>query len=298
MGAISAFAYPAYRVAERAACVLPDPLVPAVAGVAGRVAVATMPARRRMVARHQERVRGRLSPRERRRAVRATFTSYAAYWLDTFRLCRIGGGDLAGRLDADGLEHLDEALAAGRGAILATPHFGSWDLGGAWLAHRGYPLVAVVERLPSPRLLDWFRTVRRRVGMEVVVRGPDVWDELEATLAANRVAVLVSDRDLSGRGVGVELFGERTTLPAGPARLARRCGAPLLPVAVYATGGGRHRGVVRPPVPVPRTDDDRADAAVVAQRLAVELEGLIRPAPEHWHLLQPNWPSDREGHGA
>jgi phosphatidylinositol dimannoside acyltransferase len=150
-----------------------------------------------------------------------------------------------------------------------------------------------VERIEPPELLDWFRAVRRRLGMEVIVRGPDVWDELEAAVGGNKVAVLVCDRDLSGRGAEVEFFGEETTLPTGPAKLALRCGAPLLPVAVYARDAWCHRGVVRPPVVPSRTGDERADVARTTQALANELEALIGPAPEQWHLLQPNWPSDR-----
>jgi phosphatidylinositol dimannoside acyltransferase len=117
--------------------------------------------------------------------------------------------------------------------------------GGAWLAGRGYPLVTVVERLRPRRLLEWFLEVRRRHGITVLVRGPGVRDQLVAALERNEVVVLVCDRDLGGRGVIVEFFGERTTLPPGPARLARQCGAPLIPVAIYHIGDGQHRGVAR-----------------------------------------------------
>jgi phosphatidylinositol dimannoside acyltransferase len=292
MGTID-LAYPAYRLGERVACALPACLVPAVTWVGGAIAASLMRGRRRMVARHLRRVRGpSLQGRALRRAVRTTFRSYAAYWLDLFRLCRLDPHHLDARIDADGLEHLDAALAEGRGGIIATPHLGSWDLGGAWLAGRGYPLVAVVERLGSARLLEWFLEVRRRIGIEVVIRGTDVWDRLEEALGRNRLVVLVCDRDLSGRGVPVELFGEGTTIPAGPAKLARRCGAPVLPVGIYATGGGRHRGVVHPALRPERTADEEADGARLSQQLADELEVLIRRAPEQWHLLQPNWPSD------
>ena len=103
---------------------------------------------------------------------------------------------------------------------------------------------------------------------------------------------LLCDRDIEGDGVEVEFFGERTTLPGGPATLALRTGATLLPVAVYFRPGRDHLGVVRPPVPVEREGRLRDDIARITQVLARELEALIRAAPEQWHLLQPNWPSD------
>ena len=105
---------------------------------------------------------------------------------------------------------------------------------------------------------------------------------------------LLSDRDLTGDGVEVEFFGERTTLPAGPATLALRTGAALLPVAVYFTEGRGHKGMVRPPLDITREGRLREDIARITQALAYEFEDLIRVAPEQWHLLQPNWPSDRE----
>jgi phosphatidylinositol dimannoside acyltransferase len=262
--------------------------------VASTVAAAGMPRRRRMVARHLQRVAGRpLRGPERRRAVRASFRSYARYWLDTFQLAGLDHDELDARVDAiDLLPILDTAMAAGRGAVLVTPHFGSWDLGGAWLASRGYPLITVVERLRPRRLLEWFLELRHRIGITVLVRGPSVRHQLAAALERNEVVVLVCDRDLSGRGVTVEFFGERTTLPAGPARLARQCGAPLIPVAIHHVGNGRHRGIARTAVPVQHSDDQRDDIAVTTQRLAQELEALVRTDPEQWHLMVPNWPSD------
>ena len=91
----------------------------------------------------------------------------------------------------------------------------------------------------------------------------------------------------------VEFFGEETTLPGGPALLALRSGAPLLPTAVYFEGR-RRRGIIGPPLDTTRRGKLRDDVARITQDIAVELEALIRRAPEQWHLLQPNWPSDRE----
>ena len=232
MKVLTSLTYVAFRAGERLACVLPPRAVPWVARVGGAVAVAVMPGRRRMVARHLRRVhaaqfgqgdQGHLEGRALSRSVRATFRSYASYWLDTFRMCRLDPVALDATVEGRGLELVDRALQNGRGAVLATAHLGSWDLGGAWLAGRGYPLTAVVERLRPPRLLNWFVDVRRRLGMEVIVRGPDVWERLEQALQSNHLVVLVSDRDLGGRGVAVRFFGEETTLP----RRARPVGSPV-----------------------------------------------------------------------
>src|SRR3546814_13081967 len=94
-------------------------------------------------------------------------------------------------------------------------------------------------------------------------------------------------------GVGVGFCGGRTPLPGGPATVSWRTGAPVLPTAIYVDGPHRRRGVGLPPIDTSRHGKLRDDVQRVTQDLAQALEDLIRRAPEQWHLLQPNWPSDR-----
>lgn len=237
-----------------------------------------------MVERHMARV-GRPG------AAREVFRSYARYWLESFRLADISADELAAGLVADGIEHLDAAVAAGTGVIMALPHLGGWDFGGAWFAAQGYKATVVVEPLEPPELFEWFARFRSQLGVDVVPLGPAAGGALLRVLREGGIVGLVCDRDIGGTGVEVEFFGERTTLPSGPATLALRTGAAVLPTAVYFEGG-RHRGVIRPPLDTARTGSFREDVARVTQALAHELEAFIRRAPEQWHLLQPNWPSD------
>ena len=124
--------------------------------------------------------------------------------------------------------------------------------------------------------------------------GAEAGGVLLRTLRDGGLVGLLCDRDIVGNGVEVEFFGERTTLPAGPATLALRTGAALLPAAVYGGPGRRyHTGVILPPVETVRTGRLRADVARVTQQVAHDLETLIRRAPDQWYLFQPNWPSDR-----
>ncbi len=194
----------------------------------------------------------------------------------------------------EGVGHVEQGLVTGKGVIMALPHLGGWDFGGAWFASAGYPATVVVEQLEPPELFEWFAAMRRDLGLTVVPHGPKAGTAVLGALKRNELVGLVCDRDLERTGVEVEFFGERTTLPAGPATLALRTGAVLLPTAVYFQGSGHH-GIVRPPIAVERSGDGlRADVARITQVLAGELEALIRRAPEQWHLLQPNWPSDYE----
>ena len=251
-----------------------------------------------MLGRHLRRVYGgHLDGRDLDRAVARAFESYGRYWLEAFRLARETPDTLRDRLEVEGLEHVDAALSGGRGVIIAVPHLGNWDLGGAWFAAQGYRPATVMEPIEPPALFEWFMSLRQALGMEMVALGPHAGSAMLRVLREGRMVGLICDRDLGGRGIEVEFFGERTTLPSGPATLALRSGAPILAAAAYFGTGRRHLCIVRPPVSTERRGSVREDSIRITQDVARELEVLIRRAPDQWHLLQPNWPSDFEAAG-
>ncbi len=257
--------------------------------LARRLAAAAVPfvGNRQMVARHQQRAASvLLDQRAVDKAVRGAFASYGRYWMESLRVPSMDPVRIAAGLSIQGLAHLEAARAAGRGAILAIPHLGGWEVGGAWFVRRGFPLTVVVEPLEPPELFEWFVNLRESFGFTVVPLGVRAGTAVVRALRANQIVGLLSDRDIGGGGVEVEFFGERTTLPGGPATLARRMKSPLHPTAIFFHGRGHHV-IIRPAVSLEGTVAD------VTQRMAIELEGLIRRAPEQWHLFQPNWPSDR-----
>ncbi len=221
------------------------------------------------------------------------FDSYARYYMESFRLPTMPVRTVARGFAAEGFDHVIASHAAGKGTILALPHLGGWEWAGRWMVDQGYPLTVVVEALDPPELFEWFADLRQDIGMKIIPTGPDAGPTVIKALRDNDVVCLLCDRDLDRNGVDVEFFGERTTLPAGPATLALRTGAALLPVGVYYTDEyNGHLAIVRPPVSTERRGRLRDDVARITQSLAHELEFLIRRAPEQWHLFQPNWPSD------
>jgi phosphatidylinositol dimannoside acyltransferase len=287
------FVTPAYRAAATIAQIAPGRVV----DIAGPELAALMAERdserRRMVERHQRRVDPSLRGAALRRRVREVYRSYGRYYAESFRLPRIAPAEIDARFRYVGYEHVERARDAGQGVLLVLPHLGSWEWSGYWLTRVAeVPMTAVVERIDPPALFDWFVSYRESIGMHIVPLGPEAGRSVVAAIKQRHVVGLLSDRDIGGGGVEVTFFGERTTLPSGPAVLALRTGAPLLPTATYDRPGGQHEGVVRPPIPVERSGRFRADVARVTQAIADELEVLIRAAPEQWHLMQPNWPSD------
>jgi len=287
-----------FKTGSALARVLPPIVVDGLARAAGVGAARVSPERRAQVERNLRRVYGPdFGGAALRRAVNDTFESYARYWAESFRLPGTSAAVLDAGMEQEGLEHLDEAIERGRGAVLAIPHLGGWEWAGFWYAEvRKQPITVVVEMLEPREVFDWFVGLRRSFGMNVVPLGPQAGGEVIRALKANHIVCLLCDRDIGGGGVEVEFFGERTRLPGGPATLALRTGATLLPTAAYFKGRG-HLGVCRPPIPVEREGKLRDDVTRITQVVANELEALIRAAPEQWHLMQPNWPSDYEAAG-
>ena len=274
---------------------LPESVTGPAATLVGSALTAGRRQSRASYARHIRRVLGtRLSDAEVRTWTRRAFLNYARYWLEGARLPGIDSSVIASRMSIEsGYEHLTAGMAAGKGVILALPHLGRWEWGGAWLALQGFPMTAVAEPVEPPQLYDWFVDQRQALGLTIVQLGPEASGVLLRTLRGGGLVGLLCDRDIVGNGVEVEFFGERTTLPAGPATLALRTGAVLLPTAVYGGPGRHHTAVILPPVPTVRTGRLRADVTRITQQVAHDLETLIRRAPDQWYLFQPNWPSDR-----
>jgi lauroyl/myristoyl acyltransferase len=193
----------------------------------------------------------------------------------------------------DGLHHLRASKAAGHGTILALPHIGSWEYGGAFLATQELPMTAVAERIEPPELFDFFVAQRAAMGLTIVPLDRHAGGALLATLRDGGLVGLLCDRDIEGTGIEVDFFGERTTMPAGAATLALRTGATLCTGAVYSGPGRDHRAIVEPPLDTTRSKSLRADVARLTQDIANRLEGLIRRAPDQWHVFQPLWLADR-----
>jgi KDO2-lipid IV(A) lauroyltransferase len=246
-----------------------------------------------LVTRHLERI---LGPHEDvTRRARRMFASYGRYWAEVFWVRPRRKDGILRDATVAGVEHVRAAEAAGKGIVLALPHLGNWEAAGAKAEEIGIPVLAVAESLPNERITQWFVGVRNQMGIDVALtgKGHRVTAELLQRLRDGGTIALLADRDLTGRGVEVEFFGERTTVPAGPVALADRTGAVLLPVGCYFDDGPGHAFVVRPPLQLPTEGTREERVAAGAQLLARELEAIIREHPEQWHLFQANWPSDR-----
>lgn len=218
---------------------------------------------------------------------RAALRSYARYWLEVFRLPVTPTSVVLGGMHTIGEQIARGAVASGRGVVFALPHSGNWDHAGAWFAATGVPFTTVAERLEPESLYDRFLEFRASLGMEVLPltggkRPP--FEVLTERLSAGGAVCLLADRDLTPRGVDVEFFGATARMPAGPATLALKTGAALIPVHLAFRPDG-WQVTFYPEVP-------HTDVPAMTQELADRFASGIRQHPADWHMLQRLWLAD------
>jgi lauroyl/myristoyl acyltransferase len=219
--------------------------------------------------------------REVSRVARRAFQNYGRMLTDFLLLGSLGREELMQRMSIDGREYLDAALATGRGAIMAVPHMGSWDMAGSYGGALGYPIAAVAERFPGS-LNDAVVRTRQRFGLNVIALGRSAVRAITQALQANAIVALLCDLE-QGPGVAVRFFGRRAIVPGGPAAIALKTGATLLPACQYATSPGHHH--VHLDAPLTWAPGETKEGLM--QRVVTRFEDFIRERPDQWYAFRP-----------
>lgn len=283
--------YWGYRIAEWLAMSLPERTGRRVFETLGRVAHRRLHGARATVAANQARVLG-AEPSDARvdHATREAFELYARFWFDAFRIRTMPEKEFNERIVVFGVENIDRALEAGKGCVCALPHMGNWDAAGHWFGANGYRIAAVAEELRPPRLYELFLRHREELGMRIVglTKEGHVGQQLKQLLSENWMVALVADRDLTGRGTEVEMFGATRRVPAGPALLSLSSGAPLVVCPVYTRDDGWEVRIEEP-LEIERTGVIREDVAALSRLMAERFERAIAAKPTDWHMFQPAW---------
>ncbi|MFF3690252.1 phosphatidylinositol mannoside acyltransferase [Streptomyces sp. NPDC002187] len=227
---------------------------------------------------------------------KAGMRSYMRYWMESFRLPTWSQERAAQSFSAKDVHHLTDALASGKGVVVALPHLANWDVAGIWVTRAlGVPFTTVAERLKPETLYDRFVAYRESLGMEVLPHsGGSAFGTLARRLRDGGLVCLVADRDLSASGVEVKFFGDTARMPAGPALLAQQTGALLVPVTLWYDESPVMKGRIHPPVEVPETGTRAEKTSSMTQALADAFATGIADHPEDWHMLQRLWLDDLE----
>ncbi|MCJ7653661.1 MAG: phosphatidylinositol mannoside acyltransferase [Actinobacteria bacterium] len=287
--------YYLFAAAEKLIDKVPVRLVRALARAGALIYYFAFPRKRYLVERNMRRALGEAaSDREVKSTARRAYRYYADYWVDILWLPTCSRQYVLDRFGRINEDLLTKAVAEGKGVIVVLPHYGSWEAGAVYLSSLS-PFAAVAEVLKPPELFDLFVKLRAGVGIKIFPydHSRETRDEMVSSLRQGTMLALLCDRDLKGSGVEVEFFGERTTLPPGPASLALRSGSPIICVNVRNMDDGTWVGHATEPIYVRDSGDRDQVIQGAMQEVARSLEGLIREDPAQWHMFMPAWPSDR-----
>jgi lauroyl/myristoyl acyltransferase len=224
-----------------------------------------------------------------RREVLAVFRSGVVNYWDTLAISGLGPAEVVHLVSIEGLEHLDAALAAGRGAILVGAHLSSVGLAAQALPARGYPMLGLLEPTRPPEVFEFFARQRRALGARLLPLSAGALRELFVALRRGQIVALVTDRDVTGTGPVIDFFGQPTRFPEGAAVLSVRTGAPILPAYAVRRPDGTFQAWIEPPLPVPAGEPKTA-ARELTHAVARRLEYHIANQPEQWTVFQRRWP--------
>lgn len=190
-----------------------------------------------------------------------------------------------------GREHLEAALAKGKGAIALSAHLGNFFLVGTRLAIEGYPTYVLVnpprngsfrELLVQYRLKVWQRTIHSRPRRQA-------FDELLRVLRQNELAIVIADEYRSGNGIYVPFFGRTVLARRGPATLALRTGAAVVPIYLIRDPSGRLTLMIEPEIKLFRSENVQADIKENTLRITQWLERVVRSYPDQWNWMNIHW---------
>lgn len=278
-----------YRVAEWALGHLPPRLAWTVGGWIAQAGYVLWPRKRRWVNRNFAHVLGTGpdDPQVRRLAL-AAYRNYARYLVELMRLSSLPYEEAARQVDPHGLDTFEEIRARSNGLIFVVAHVGNNEAIAAGLARKGWPVNVVADDSSFPELFDYLRRQREAWGVRLIP-----WRNLRdvyKVLRRGEMLGLLVDWGYRPDGIPVRLFDAWTTLPAGPAVLAARSGATILPITVRRHPDGRF--FVTHDQPITVASADRAALAAATQQIADALERTIAAAPEQWYSFKPIWPDE------
>lgn len=202
------------------------------------------------------------------------------------------------QVQVEGLEYLEAAYAEGKGVIMATGHYGNWELLGATVALHGYPMLSITRKQNNSHMDKAINEFREMVGQQVTYnRGKHGLLAISRMLKEKNLLGVLFDQDTNDEGVELDLFGKRSVIPMGAAALSRIYGSPILPIFMHNNDDGTCCAKIYPPLYTQKTGDKQRDFYQVTRKLVDILEMEIINHPEMWFWVHDRWKDGRQRFG-
>lgn len=217
-----------------------------------------------------------------------TYQNFAKMIFDYMRYPVMAKADVLNMCEMENPEHFDWILENGKGGVLISGHFGSWELMGAYIAQCGYPISFLVGKQKNSRVNNVMNENRAMMGIGIIQMGMAVRGVIKA-LRNNEMIALLSDQDARKDGVFVDFMGRKASTPQGPAVFAIKTGAPILFACSVRQPNGRHRIISTVFRFEHLKDLTLNNIQEVTQAYTSALEKMIRKYPDHWFWMHKRW---------
>jgi lauroyl/myristoyl acyltransferase len=217
------------------------------------------------------------------------FRNHAKAYADLMQLPTMSVQTMRPLLKVDGLEHLEEARAIGKGVLVVSCHMGSYEVVSAIWSATLTPVSFFAEELEPRALFEWYRDTRARLGISVLTLDHGGIRKVLQALHEKEMVITAIDRDITGTGHPMPFFGRLAPIPLGPAAIALRLGTPLFPVCVYRLPDDTYKAEGAPLVFAKDTGNPKADQVEATQRVLSQIETFIRRHPDQWHVPHRIW---------
>jgi len=222
------------------------------------------------------------------RLAKGSLRNYFRYLADFVCLPAVKPEDIKKRVIFQGWDNLEGALGEGKGAILVSLHQGNWDLSGAAIALRNYPLNVVAESFPSAKLNEFVQRRRREKGMKVIPMEHGVGRMVQA-LRRNELLALLIDIPGADKGVAVNFFDAITQVPRGAATLALKTDAKVIPTSLVRLPDNTFVAFIGQYIPFQPSGDLKKDIQALTQSIMSSLEKFVRQYPDQWYMFRRMW---------
>ncbi|MBD3401707.1 hypothetical protein GF420_02340 [candidate division GN15 bacterium] len=263
-------------------------------GAAGRLVGLLLSSRRRIAHDNLRRALGdTLTEAERQRIVKNVFASIGRTFFEVARFPRLTPENVQQTVVRHGFDAFDQALEAGRGAILVVPHFGNWELSAATVALSGYPIDVLVTTQHNPLVDRMMTELRTSTGVGVIRLGSAARQAYKA-LKNNRVIGIAADQHAPAGELVLDFFGRPASVAKGPARFAIRAGAPILPYVILRERYDRHVMLPGEPIYPPESGDEETNIRRMTEQFLRYFEERIREYPDQWMWTHRRWKLERK----
>jgi KDO2-lipid IV(A) lauroyltransferase len=191
-------------------------------------------------------------------------------------------------------DRLDECVEDGRGIVLLAAHFGNWEMMGTIAALAGYKISAVARPMDDPDLDEIVREIRESSGLTILTRRTSAF-AIVRRLKRGEIVGVLADQNTRKQNVFVDFFGIKAATTPGPAQLALKTGAHLLPVFMVREDCGKQRFIIEEAIEPVRTGDDDADVVATTQKCVDILEKYVRKYPSQWFWVHRRWKTRPDG---